>query len=235
MFQRQPFINSLVFGSIVLIATFILVLGSKLILSRCALDENGKCITVDGTSDVASEIAELNQQLAVARANAYEACFPPEPEEPVTPPEPQQSEIDVDEWNSGNTKVLEGCWQLEYDWTMFVGGDPNRPVDLIDWGFCLEAAGSIALQDLSFSDGAECTSLPLYYEFLVQEGSTQRLRLSDNEDLQCTQGSFNAVAEREMLCSLDTSGDYAECKSRRIRSGSTGEWGDEDIILRRRP
>lgn len=218
MILRQSIFNALVFSSILLASVFVVVLGSKLVLSRCERDPNGDCITVDRTADIASEIADLNQQLAMARSNAEDECNPPE--------------ISQEDWNSGNTEVLEGCWQLQYDYTMYYGGDPDRPNDLVDWGFCLEAAGGYALQDLLFEDGLQCTNQRLYYAFIDQEGTT-RLRLTDNDDLSCSlNGAQGAgVVARELLCTLNSSGNYAECRS---RTRTSQGWND-GIVLRRRP
>jgi hypothetical protein len=221
MIIRQSMFNALVFSTIVLAAVFFVVLGSKLVLSQCERDQNGECITVDRTADIASEIADLNQQLAMARSNAEDECNPPE--------------ISQEDWNSGNTAVLEGCWQLQYDYTMYYGGDSDRPNDLVDWGFCLEAAGGYALQDLFFEDGLQCTNQRLYYEFIDQQGSAQ-LRLADNNNLPCYRNGFQTanVTERELLCSLNASGDYAECQNRNRTPQGWNDWRD-GIILRRRP
>lgn len=221
MILRQSMFNVLVFSSTVLTSVFILFLGSKLVLSRCERDQNGECITSDRTSDIASEIVDLNQRLATARSNVQNECTPPE--------------ISQEDWKSGNTEVLEGCWQLQYDYTMYYEGDPNRPNDLVDWGFCLEAAGGYALQDLFFEDGLQCTNQRLYYEFVDQQGSTQ-LRLADNNNLPCYRNGFQTanVTERELLCSLNSSGDYAECRDRNRTSQGWSDFRD-GIILRRRP
>ena len=218
MILRQSMFNALVFSSILLASVFVVVLGSKLVLSRCERDPNGDCITVDRTADIASEIVDLNQQLAMARSNAEDECNPPE--------------ISQEDWSSGNTEVLEGCWQLQYDYTMYYGGDPDRSNDLVDWGFCLESAGGYALQDLLFEDGLQCTNQRLYYAFIDQEGTT-RLRLTDNDDLSCSiNGAQGAgVVARELLCTLNSSGNYAECGS--LTRTSQG-WND-GIVLRRRP
>ena len=218
MILRQSMFNALVFFSILLASVFVVVLGSKLVLSRCERDPNGDCITVDRTADIASEIADLNQQLAMARSNAEDECNPPE--------------ISEEDWNSGNTEVLKGCWQLQYDYTMYYGGDPDRPNDLVDWGFCLESAGGYALQNLLFEDDLQCTNQRLYYAFIDQEGTT-RLRLTDNDDLSCFKnGAPGAgVVARELLCTLNSSGNYAECRSRT----STSQGWTDGIVLRRRP
>lgn len=220
MIIRQSMLNVLAFASILLTSVFVLVSGSKLVLSRCERDSNGDCITVDRTADIASEIADLNQQLVMARSSVENACNRPE--------------ISEEDWNSGNTEVLEGCWQLEYDYRMFYGGDQNRPNDLVDWGFCLESAGGYASQDLFFEDGLQCTNQRLYYEFVDQQGSTQ-LRLADNNNLPCYRNGLQSaeVTEREILCSLNPSGDYAECRSRHRASQGWSDWS-EGIILRRR-
>lgn len=220
MIIRHSIFNALVFASILLTSVFVLVLGSKLVLSRCERDSNGDCITVDRTADIASEIADLNQQLVMARSSVENACNRPE--------------ISEEDWNSGNTEVLEGCWQLEYEYRMFYGGDQNRPNDLVDWGFCLESAGGYASQDLFFEDGLQCTNQRLYYEFVDQQGSTQ-LRLADNNNLPCYRNGLQSaeVTEREILCSLNPSGDYAECRSRHRASQGWSDWS-EGIILRRR-
>lgn len=221
MIIRQSMFNALVFSTIVLAAVFVVVFGSKLVLSYCERDQNGECITVDRTANVASEIADLNQKLAMARSNAEDKCNPPE--------------ISQEDWNSGNTAVLVGCWQLQYDYTMYYGGDPDRPNDLVNWGFCLEAAGGYALQDLFFEDGLQCTEQRLYYDFIDQQGTT-KLRLADNNNLSCYRNGFQTanVTERELLCSLNSSGDYAECQNRNRTPQGWSDWRD-GIILRRRP
>ena len=214
----QSVLNALVFSSTVLASLFVLFFGSKFALSRCERGQNGECITVDRAANIASEISQLNQQLANARANAQDECSLPE--------------ISFEDWNSGNAVVLEGCWQLQYDYTMYYNGDAERPNDLVNWGFCLDSAGGYASQDLVFEDGLQCTNQRLYYAFVDQQGSMQ-LRLTDNEDLSCSLNGTPgpSVAEREVLCSLNSSGDYAECRSR--SDGSQG-WND-GIVLRRRP
>lgn len=218
MILRHSLLNIFVFSSVVLTSLFIVIFGSKSILSSCERDQNGECITVDRAVDVASEIAQLNQRLALARFNASKECTTPE--------------ISREDWSSQDTKVLEGCWRLQYDYTMYYNGDPDRPNDLVDWGFCLESAGGYALQNLVFEDGLQCKNQRLYYAFLGRQDTTQ-LRLADNEDLTCTLNGVPGigVVEREILCSLNSSGDYAECSSRTI---SSDIWND-GIVLRRRP
>ena len=218
MISRQSVFYALVFATTVLAALFILVLGAKWILSRCERDENGECITIDRSADVATEISQLMQQLEMARDNAARECGAPE--------------ISSEDWNSGNAVVLEGCWQLQADYTMYYNGEIERPNNLVEWGFCLESAGSIAVQDLFFEDGLQCTNQRLYYAFVEREGATQ-LRLTDNEDLSCSLYGVPGpnVAAREILCSLNASGDYAECRS---RTESSQGW-NEGIVLRRRP
>lgn len=212
MILRQSMFNALVFSSILLSSVFVVVLGSKLVLSRCERDPNGDCITVDRTADIASEIADLNQQLATARAKLQEECIPPE--------------ISTEDWNNGNTEVLEGCWQLDTEFSMryMESGDKNA---LVKWEFCLETAGGYALQDMEFEDGLQCINQRLYYEFIDNNGVTE-LRLSDGQDVPCSGGRYlsSSVIERDLRCGLDSSGNYATC---RYQGGS-----GNPIILRRR-
>jgi hypothetical protein len=218
LIAQQSILNVLVFSCTVLACIFILVLGSKMVLSHCETDQNGECITVGRAADIAVEIVQLNQQLATARAYADEECTLPE--------------ISFEDWNSGNSKVLEGCWQLKYNYTMYYGGDPERPNSLVDWGFCLESPGGYALQDLVFEDGLQCINQKLFYDFVENQDAMQ-LQLMDNEDILCTiyGAPGPGVVQRELLCSLNSSGDFAECRS---RSKNSEIWND-GIVLRRRP
>ena len=216
--DRSSFLNMLIFMSFVGAAIFFLVLGSKLVLTRCERDRNGECITLDSTITLAVEIAELNRQLANAQENLALECVDPT--------------ISRDDWNSGRTNVLLGCWQLEHDYTMYYDGDSARPNDLVDWGFCINVSGGYAVQDLYFEDDLECVDQRLYYAFEFQDDE-MRLRLFDNEDLTCTrngQPTGTVVVERELLCSLHSSGSYAECLS----MDPQGQIFNDGIVLRRR-
>jgi hypothetical protein len=218
LIAQQPTLHVLVFSCTVLACLFILVFGSKVVLSHCETHQNGECITVSRAAGIALEIVQLNQQLATAKAYADDECTLPE--------------ISFEDWNSGNTKVLEGCWHLQYNYTMYYGGDPERPNALVDWGFCLESAGGYALQDLVFEDGLQCTNQQLYYNFLEHQDGMQ-LQLMDNEDVLCVLNGAPGpgVVQRELLCRLNLSGDFAECRS---RSKNSESWND-GIVLRRRP
>ena len=215
MMSLQPLIKPIAFASIVLAALFVIILGSKLILSHCAQDGEGQCITVDRTAKIAAEVAQLNEKLELARKNASEMCSEPE--------------ISSKDWNSGNAQVLEGCWELQQEYAMYYDGDINQKNNLEKWTFCLEKAGGGAVQNLYFEDGLKCLDKKLYYEFVFDNGPTQ-LSLSDGIDLTCFGGRDNVtrVIERDILCELDDSGAYANCYSK-----NRAKTLEPDIVLRR--
>ena len=214
MMSLQPLIKPIAFASIVLAALFVVILGSKLILSHCAQDGEGQCITVDRTAKIAAEVAQLNEKLELARKNASEMCSEPE--------------ISSKDWNSGNAQVLEGCWELQQEYAMYYE-KYNKKNNLQKWTFCLDEAGGNAVQNLYFEDGLSCLDEKLYYEFVFDNDLT-RLRLSDGIDLPCSGGRYNfaTLYKRDILCELDDSGAYASCYSQK-----RAKTLEPDIVLRR--
>ena len=220
--QYRNIIPAFIFLSAILMGSFVFLLGAKLILSKCQRNASGDCITLSDTAELASEIAKLRQKIVEQRIALPLAC-----EEEVV-------EISVEEWNAGDANVLKGCWQLEYDLTMYYEGDLSRPVDLIEWSFCLSEDGEQAVQNLKFEDESICMNQPLFYNFIdIREQS--ELELFDNRDVLCTVNGkpSGIVYERNLRCKLDESATFARCRSRHFKDDVWSQFGNSSIILRK--
>lgn len=217
MSPRNSILYALIFFNVVFASVFFMVFGTKWILSSCAVDTEGQCITVSSASGLAAEISQLNIQVATAREMAAREC--------------SEVAISANDWNSGNASVLEGCWVLQYEWAMQYR-DTGVPNKLVNWDFCLAEGQTSALQNLYFEDNLQCVDQPLSYSFVRNPDETE-LSLMDVEDLSCTINGL-AVAKviaRELSCTLVPRGNYAEC---RVRDRMDQSWAS-GVVLKRRP
>ena len=230
----RDFIRALSFISAILMGLFVFLLGAKLILSQCDKNASGDCITLLDAVELASEISILRQKLAEERKALTLTC---KEEEDVEIESAEGAvEISIEEWNAGDVNVLKGCWQLEYDYTMYYNRDASRPVDLIEWRFCLSEYGEQAVQNLKFEDESICMNQPLFYNFIDIHGQAE-LELSDHQDVPCTRRGkpSGTVIERNLRCKLDETAQFARCRSRTYENDEWSQFGDYSIILRKQP
>lgn len=217
MSSGNSILHSLIFANIVLSSVFFMVFGSKWILSSCAVDKDGQCITVSSASGLAAEVAQLNIEVATARVSAATEC--------------SEVAISPNDWNLGNASVLQGCWVLQYEWEMQYtnSGVPNK---LVNWDFCLAEGQTSASQNLYFEDHLQCLDQPLSYSFVRNQDETE-LNLMDVEDLSCTMNGvpIAKVIARELSCTLVPRENYANC---RVRDRIDQSWTN-GVVLRRRP
>jgi hypothetical protein len=217
MSSENSILYPLVFFNVVMVSFFFMVLGSKWILSSCEVDKEGECITVTSASELAAQIAQLNMEVATARELAASEC--------------SEVAISPNDWNLGNTSVLEGCWVLQYEWAMQYrnSGVSNK---LLNWDFCLAEGQTSASQNLYFEDNLQCFDQPLSYSFVRNQDET-KLNLMDVEDLSCTMDGILAakVIARELICTLVPRENYADCK---VRNRIDQSWAS-GVVLRRRP
>jgi len=143
------------------------------------------------------------------RLAALGACPPPAPEpepEPApepAPPEPEPGGLDPERWRERDTALLEGCWSLSSDYSL--QNVTTGAITQVDsWEMCFDTEGQ-GEQRFQLSDGDMCQAA-VTAEFR-EDG---RLRINDNDDIQCTRSS---IYRRITDCTLQPNGEAA-CISR---------------------
>jgi len=126
---------------------------------------------------------------------------PPEPE--PAPPEPESEGLDPERWRERDTALLEGCWSLSSDYRL--RNVTTGAITQVDsWEMCFDTEGQ-GEQRFQLSDGDMCQAA-VTAEFR-EDG---RLRINDNDDIQCTRSS---IYRRVTDCTLQPNGEAA-CISR---------------------
>lgn len=172
-------------------------------------------VAVDATLAAArARQAELEAEVAaLERALAGLPC----PED-LAAAEPEPDAIDEARWDNRDLGLLEGCWQLDSDYSLRheITGEP---VTVTEWEACFDGAGT-GSQSIAFTDGVQCEG-PIYAAF--NDGGA--LLLQDRRDVPCNRGIY--VTERETVCQLDSQ-QRAVCQS-----GNAGAPTTQNVRLRR--
>jgi hypothetical protein len=135
---------------------------------------------------------------APAPAARPEGLRPPEP-----PPEPRpEAPIDEDRWRERDVSLLEGCWNLDSDYTM-VDRRTGAPRRVASWTMCFDAQGA-GRETQAFSDGVRCEG-PVVGRF-----AGDRLEIDELRDVPCSDGTV--ITRRQSRCRL-VPGGRAACEN----------------------
>lgn len=181
-------------------------------------------VTVDDDADLEREIARLEREIAQEeRACVRQA----QREERETQQESEQSDDDPtmeEVLEEKDTSKLAGCWDLESDYTLYIGGDSNRPVTVSEWKVCFDGNGG-GEQEVVFTDGTGCNG-PVTASFQDDD----RLSILDRGDVPCQTGvrAGSSIIQRRTQCDL---GDQAraQCWSANAEEDKRGS----EVIFRR--
>lgn len=137
---------------------------------------------------------------------------PPTPPRPPTPPTPPpRSDLPADRWDRGDVSMLEGCWNLDSNYTIR-DVRTGRISRVRSWRMCFDRNGR-GTQTLIYENGTRCEA-PVEGSFAGRE-----LRLNDVDDVQCSDGSY--IYRRLATCQR-VSDTRATCTSRQPGSPQGG-------------
>lgn len=175
----------------------------------------------DRQAALAARRAALEAEIAAAqrRIAALPACpqpvaaVEPEPEpepipaiEPTPRPERRSAPaagIDEDRWRDRDVGLLEGCWNLDSDYTM-VDGRTGQPRGVRRWRMCFDAQGR-GQETQVFTDGATCRG-PIRARF----ASGGALQIDEDDDVPCSDNSN--ILRRRTVCEIAGNG-RAQCQN----------------------
>lgn len=157
--------------------------------SRSA-DERGE------TAALEAGIAALEREIA----SAERQCIASVP--PSTPPKSSIEEI----IREGDESKLAGCWDLDSDYTLYVGGKKDKPVKVKDWRVCFDDKG-VGAQDITFTSGNKCHgSVTASFE------GQGKLSILDDGPVPC---DTSQIVQRLTVCEINAR-DRASCKSANV-------------------
>lgn len=222
--QKKEYQARIIKASIMLSITFLAIYSLKSILTDCSIFSLNEC------QDKNAEIQALEKSIASLKdeINLIETQFS-ELTCPVieTQVKRDPANIDINLWEQGNMEVLEGCWELDWEYEM-IRVSTGETVGVSSWDVCFGDTGSIGTQNLSFEDGDRCINQPIFGEFQkVNESST--LFLDDRTDVKCI-NSF--IYRRKLSCDLVQGGRHAMCSTSSLqRDGTWSQPSPNDVRL----
>lgn len=117
------------------------------------------------------------------------ATAPPAEDAPSPAAEPPS--LDAERWEEQDISILEGCWQLDSNYTT-VNVESGERRSVTDWQLCLDSNGT-GEQTMVYEDGTACRG-PAQGSF--DPGG--QLILTDTARIQCDDGAF--IYERVTTC-----------------------------------
>ena len=181
----------------------------------------------DANGDLLREIERLERELAAQQCVAQypdpEPVLPPvtpapEPEPTPPPAQAEAPEIDQDAWRRRDLAALDGCWELDSDYSV-----RNRRTGAVthfnQWRMCFSESGEGTEQMLA-TNGVRCNG-PVTGRF----NNSGRLVISEPGNLPCSNDTY--IYKRRLSCALDASG-RASCSVRQPEIGT-----DSTVRLRR--
>lgn len=155
------------------------------------------------------EVAALERELGAVQCTAV---YPPA----ATPPEPPRTAavpptIDRDAWARRDLGVLQGCWQLDSNYSTR-NQRTGVITDYTEWRMCFDGAGAGRAEMLG-TNGITCTG-PVTGRF-AGDGS---LEVAEAGNLQCSDQTF--IYRRDLACSLSGNG-AASCQVTQPAVGTT--------------
>ena len=186
----------------------------------CAAGSETSRAPVIEDDDLDRQIRNLRRQIAESERACVATREVPNQSQPVEEKPSIEKII-----REGDTKNLAGCWELQSDYTLYLGGDANRPVKVKDWEVCFDDQGG-GQQTIRFENGEVCRG-GVTSEF---QGN-QKLSITDVGDTPCQSSrTFGKVSRRQTQCTIDVS-ERAQCVSRDYNRRN--EEGGSSVILKR--
>ena len=223
--------ESLLLKSVAMLSLVLLGLYSmKTVLSDCTIFSKVNC-NAERTEIVTleSEIIRLKQQIDMVQSNISDLKCPKV--ETAKKNQDDSSKIDKSLWKQGDLEVLNGCWELDWDYKMR-NIERDEIVGVSSWNVCFVSGSRIGLQTLLFEDGENCVEQPIKGEFKNINGLS-KLYLDDTKNVECKSGAV--VFQRRMECELMQNGDYAMCSISSLqRDGNWSEFRPKGVRLSRK-
>ena len=213
-------IEDLLFKSVVALTLFVLAIYSiKTVLSDCTIFSKVNCQSEQSEIiSIEKEISRIKQQISSVKDR--QSLLECKEIDTASSSDSQSTKIDTSLWAQGNLKVLNGCWNLDWDYTLREAGT-NKIVRVTSWDVCFKSGSEIGVQTLLFEDGANCIEQPIRGEF-KNINDQSKLYLDDSKDVDCNLG--RVVFQRRMECELIQNADYAECAISTLQRD--GSWSD---------
>ena len=231
MKTQQSQIEVSVLKSVIALVLFVLALYSiKTALSDCTIFSKVKC-KFDQREILALEedISRIKQQISsVKNRSSSLEC---KGIDTASPSDNQSPKIDTSLWAQGDLEVLNGCWNLDWDYKM-QDVQTKEIVGVTSWDVCFQNGAQIGVQTLLFEDGERCINQPIKGEFKNVDNQS-RLYLDDTKNLSCNSGAV--VFHRRMECELMQGGEYAVCAtSSKQRDGTWSDFQPNGVRLSRK-
>ena len=227
--QRSQ-IEDLILKSVVALTLLVFALYSiKTVLSDCTIFSKVNCQSDQREIiSLEQEISRIKQQISsVKDSQSYLECTEIDT---ARSSDNRSTKIDTSLWAQGNLEVLNGCWNLDWDYKMREL-ETNEVVGVKSWDVCFKSGKEIGEQNLLFEDGESCIEQPIKGEFEGGNDKT-KLFLDDTKDLSCELGAL--VFHRRMKCELMKGADYAVCAvSTKQRDGSWSNFRPDAVRLSR--
>jgi hypothetical protein len=153
-----------------------------------------------------AEISTVQRRVAALPACRRVARTPPPPAvvpqaRPQRPPPPAPG-LDPERWQDRDIGMLEGCWNLDSDYTMVVRSTGARR-GVRSWQMCFDGRGG-GRETQVFTDGTSCAG-PVQARF-----RGDRLDIDETQDVPCNDGT--RITRRRTRCSLMPDG-RASCSN----------------------
>ena len=231
MGTQRSHIEDLLFKSVVALTLFVLALYSiKTVLSDCTIFSKVNCQSEQiEIIALEKEINRIKQQISSVKDS--QSSLECKEIDTASSSDNQSTKIDTSLWAQGNLEVLNGCWNLDWDYKMR-DVQTNEIVGVTSWDVCFTSGAEIGVQTLLFEDGERCINQPIKGEFKNIENQS-KLYLDDTKDVSCNSGGV--VFHRRMECELMQGGDYAVCAtSSKQRDGNWSDFKPNGVRLSRK-
>lgn len=152
--------------------------------------------------DLALRITYLERELAALQCEA-EPPPPAPPPEPEPEPEPEtDSGLPPDAFEQGNISVMEGCWQLDSNYSV-THIRTKEVTHFRYWQICFDAQGE-GREVMRSTNGVVCQGK------LGGRLTTGKLIMTEPGNLSCSNSTY--IFRREITCALDAQG-RAHCET----------------------
>lgn len=165
-------------------------------------------VEADRTRVLEAEIRRLERELIASANNC-----PVQPRQSLPDPD-EEATFDRDRWEERDITVLEGCWELESDYTVY-NLRTQEPYPVKDWRICFDESGR-GDQSLSISTSTRCSG-----RVTATFDEANKLTIADEADLPC-QGQFGMLQRRLTTCTLG-SDQRAVCSTRDLVNDGVAE------------
>ena len=197
---------------------------AALLLPACAVGSlAGACPPVAAAAPQQRVVAEAARRAALeAEIVALQRRVAALPQCPMQQAAAPARDIQQERWEQRDIGLLEGCWQLDSDYTMRrVGSD--QTVRVQDWQMCFDARGR-GEQTQVFTDGTRCAG-PTQAAFAADG----QLAITEAANVPCRNGFIDFIYRRNARCVLTDDG-RARCSVVHPELSGSPPY---DVVLRR--